>query len=1240
MEKKLRENKFSAGRTTRSKGRSLSADGSDTTVRSRSKSPERTRGLRTPAKTPSKCRNHSQSCIHADVSSSEDFVDSVGNSFAAKGKGRGKNRKFCRKTPAKTPLSLDSDSESSSNLGKPKIHNSKLRKGVYLPVVKVISAAAGSLPGPLGAALDKAEKAPPKSNPAKDESVGLEEADEKEFKEHEDFFEKGSTSPPQGTPPGSPSKAVADLDNTLNAAASGSVEDHDATLTEEKKEEETATKPAKTTLTDMGIFTQTPNNSVEDLDPDRRPAAASATNQEGNTTPNSQVSLNYEYSSSPESIRKPHLFHGSSSSQGSFDPDLDLPPPSHYEALAKEVPPPDADPDHIYNLGKSDPRPISPESSPSHNPTDNLQSLHFQASGTVAGAFGVAQPSTTYAQALSPLAAKTKGSSSADKGEDDDGEEEEEDMDAQNTARPKRTRRQAQIISSDTDTDSRPELAQFPKIKIKTKKTFPTIQSSTSPLGNLLEAKPPATSTPVQTRPPSPARDEGQKDPPPAATAAPSTSIHPPTPDKDEGKNKKKEEPNNSAPSSSKDGQDKDKKKEEDKTKPATSPSSNSGGGNATASKTGTKPKDQGKQRLPQPPGLVRLPEVPRERDTRFLNCGYVYTTQEQWKEDKEFNKFQLKVARAEIAKAIFDTGHESEPTAFLRRFWASTGVAKSKSLNEIIADLVNAKEGWIDTYNKWTDMDESSTKWADTLNRLQEQAIKLSRTPAFKRQQQAKKEAEEATRKKIEEEAKAKGINPGGGGPLPPPKNQDTSSPSTSSSSSNKNSRFNKLAKAATGEPGAGTNGAAASSSSAAEAKPPTKPSNLKPPPGRTSSLDRNRKNVSFEGDNKAIPSLLSLDIKTPPKKTPPPTDPGSSTKAQDRITALRKSRQDKPPAQEGVKERLGNKDTQPPRTGVQARIGKKKDYFLVNLVQHQTNTHRPKPKAQPQEATPPQPQTPGSSPDQAGGAQGTAIDSGLVVDDWSEDHVQVHASNHDMTFSPEKQGKHSTPNKEFTPNSSISSQAPENSDTSDPEPPKVVIESLPMEGKPGVLNSGTDLTTFQARIEAAVDHHNENLSEEEGVMPIRILDPDWDRGRFHIVPADASAGDQVIDLINNKIKLPGHKLRAAWNHDLPKTAVISLRYKSVAERRDHRQLIEDPKKGLARMNGWKVEGKEITFIHAKADPNNANIQFVTVQVSERICKEIQKQQGKLWISGGTATAQWSNKDLTPEVKVNFSFQ
>ena len=102
----------------------------------------------------------------------------------------------------------------------------------------------------------------------------------------------------------------------------------------------------------------------------------------------------------------------------------------------------------------------------------------------------------------------------------------------------------------------------------------------------------------------------------------------------------------------------------------------------------------------------------------------------------------------------------------------------------------------------------------------------------------------------------------------------------------------------------------------------------------------------------------------------------------------------------------------------------------------------------------------------------------------------------------------------------------------------------------------------------------------------------------------------------------------------------MISLRYSSVAAKRDHKLLIEDPKKGLARMNGWKLEGREVVFCHDKPDPNNSTVHFVTIQVSERICGLIQQQQGKLWISGGTATAQWNNKDLNPSTKVIFSLQ
>ena len=140
------------------------------------------------------------------------------------------------------------------------------------------------------------------------------------------------------------------------------------------------------------------------------------------------------------------------------------------------------------------------------------------------------------------------------------------------------------------------------------------------------------------------------------------------------------------------------------------------------------------------------LPEVPRERDIRFagLEDGYVYVSKEQWQEDRDFVKTHLKRVKAEIALKIFDTDTVEKPTTFLRRFWAATGVPKSKELVEVVADLANPtnkKEGWMRVYNKWAAMDPSSKPALSLMSALQEMAIKICRTNQFKKDQQKKKE-------------------------------------------------------------------------------------------------------------------------------------------------------------------------------------------------------------------------------------------------------------------------------------------------------------------------------------------------------------------------------------------------------------------------------------------------------------------------------------------------------------------
>ena len=122
----------------------------------------------------------------------------------------------------------------------------------------------------------------------------------------------------------------------------------------------------------------------------------------------------------------------------------------------------------------------------------------------------------------------------------------------------------------------------------------------------------------------------------------------------------------------------------------------------------------------------------------------------------------------------------------------------------------------------------------------------------------------------------------------------------------------------------------------------------------------------------------------------------------------------------------------------------------------------------------------------------------------------------------------------------------------------------------------------------------------------------------------------------------IKGKSLRAAMNTDLPEMALITLRYETISDR--HPQvLVECPKKGLARMNCWQMDlsgPKEISFFSSTDDEKQKTVKFTKISASRRICQLIQQQQGRVWISGGQATARWKGKDLTPENDVQYNIQ
>ena len=177
-----------------------------------------------------------------------------------------------------------------------------------------------------------------------------------------------------------------------------------------------------------------------------------------------------------------------------------------------------------------------------------------------------------------------------------------------------------------------------------------------------------------------------------------------------------------------------------------------------------------------------------------------------------------------------------------------------------------------------------------------------------------------------------------------------------------------------------------------------------------------------------------------------------------------------------------------------------------------------------------------------------------------------------------------------------------------------KVIVQSLPGgAGKAAGSFSQKDISCFRTRLDEHVDKFNDG--QPAGLAPddvrakkIRYYEPEVVLHDIVVVPRDEFSGSRIINIVNNLLKLPGHKLTAAWNSVLPKTAEIVLRYRSAAGR-SAEVIVNDPKKGIAGMNDWQLTGKEIDLVSHWPDGKDSSVTFALVRVSARICGLIQAQ-------------------------------
>ena len=344
--------------------------------------------------------------------------------------------------------------------------------------------------------------------------------------------------------------------------------------------------------------------------------------------------------------------------------------------------------------------------------------------------------------------------------------------------------------------------------------------------------------------------------------------------------------------------------------------------------------------------------------------------------------------------------------------------------------------------------------------------------------------------------------------------------------------------------------------------------------------------------------------------------------------------------------------------------RLGKKQtevNYFLLDMLSSQSMTHKPREPEQPLPSTPTQSEDMENSNE--GGAAGE-----------DEDFLQVKVNKEDLMFSPNADSTADEQNAsantsgigsasnsilsntslpaEYDPHkpppsintnrsSSRSPQASSSKDASGAVRKRVVVKSIASQGKkPGPLVEA-DLEHFRLRMEVHLDEENDKISLDE--PPISCWTPFLERNSIVVVPTDVTSGRCLIGLVNHKkLVIQGHTLHAGWNVDLPEVATISVRWEAISKR-DPFTIIEDPKKGIARMNRWRLTGKEISFLNASQDPQNAKATFARVLVSKHVCGLIQQQQGHLLICGGSATAQWpanNGKLLDSDNQVIFDFQ
>ena len=173
---------------------------------------------------------------------------------------------------------------------------------------------------------------------------------------------------------------------------------------------------------------------------------------------------------------------------------------------------------------------------------------------------------------------------------------------------------------------------------------------------------------------------------------------------------------------------------------------------------------------------------------------------------------------------------------------------------------------------------------------------------------------------------------------------------------------------------------------------------------------------------------------------------------------------------------------------------------------------------------------------------------------------------------------------------------------------------------------------------VDEAIEVQQRNRTEP----PIRMEKWELVKGWISITLGGSHSqddGNRIIRIVNGGLRYNGQRLRAQWNHQLPRVARLTIK---AGRRGDPSELIEDEGMGIVRLNEWPeaVRGQVRYISTIASDVEDPDHRLIRFEASPEVVRLIQDSQGSIWIGRYKGTVQSGKKNVKHGSPVKYYLQ